>query len=191
LIRPSIVFKRTNNHKILYRLRKASPLCIGLFTTVHPDDENTNLLTYNTSRTAETGSPRRSVLMAHILVTLTTNLSVQEEDMALPPDWQDPKSTSAEVGHRVDGRTLALHSLAVLPELQRARLGTTLLRSFIQMVKDAKVADRISLLTYERLVPWYAEFGFTSFGKSRNKHGGEDWYDLVLEFQEDDESNLS
>jgi Acetyltransferase (GNAT) family len=170
----------TNTRKILYRLRKANPLCIGLFTTVNPGGENTRLLTYNTSHPAETGSPRRSVLMAHILVTLTTNQTVQEEDMALPPDWKEPNPKSApELGHKLHGRTLALHSLAVLPELQHARLGTTLLRSFIQMVKDAKVADRIALLTYERLVPWYSEFGFTSSGKSSNQHGGEDWYDLV------------
>jgi GNAT superfamily N-acetyltransferase len=114
------------------------------------------------------------------LVTLTTNTTVKEEDMALPPDWEKPNPTSApEIGHKLHGRTVALHSLAVLPELQRARLGTTLLRGFIQMVKDSKVADRISLLTYEKLIPWYEEFGFTCSGKSSNQHAGQDWYDLV------------
>jgi ribosomal protein S18 acetylase RimI-like enzyme len=118
--------------------------------------------------------------MAHVLATLTTNPTVMEEDMALPPDWQQPKSNLApELGHKLNGRTLALHSLAVLPQLQRNNLGTTLLKGYIQMVKDAKVADRIALLTYENLIPWYSAIGFTSTGKSENQHGGEAWYDMV------------
>jgi Acetyltransferase (GNAT) domain len=117
--------------------------------------------------------------MAHILATLSHNLAISEDDMALPENWQQANSAHPSVGHKLDGRTLALHSLAVVPELQHTRLGTTLLRSWIQMVKDAKVADRIVLLTYEKLVPWYSDFGFTSHGKSYNEHGGEGWIDMV------------
>jgi len=128
--------------------------------------------------------------MGQILVTLTTNTTINEEDMVVPAGASTAGTTNC--GHRVGGRTIALHSLAVLPELQKARVGSTLMRSYIQMVQDAKVADRISLLTYEHLVPWYEKLGFSCLGKSECQYGGRDWYDLVLEFpDEDEESDLS
>lgn len=100
--------------------------------------------------------------------------------MALPPDWQLPiPKDKPNLGHKTGGRTVALHSLAVLPDLQGRHVGSTLLKGFIQMVKDAKVADRIALLTYKKLVPWYEKFGFENRGRSDATFGGEEWYDLV------------
>jgi ribosomal protein S18 acetylase RimI-like enzyme len=116
-------------------------------------------------------------LIGQILVTLTTNGSVKEEDMIVPAGSSQTDGLAS--GHRAGGRTIALHSLAVLPELQRARVGSTLMKSYIQMVQDAKVADRISLLTYEHLIPWYEKLGFSCLGKSECQYGGKDWYDLV------------
>jgi len=169
-----------NNPKITYRLAKSSGLNIGLFTTVNPDDGTRTLPTYATARKTETGSPRKSVLVAHILATLTAHETVQDEDMALPKDWNTTTpDTTQGLGHKQGTRTVALHSLSVLPELQGSRVGSTLLRSFIQMVKDSKVVDRVALITFERLVPWYERFGFETLGKSNAQYAGEEWYDMV------------
>jgi predicted N-acetyltransferase YhbS len=115
--------------------------------------------------------------MGQILVTLTTNTTVKDEDMVVPTS--PAKAVAPDSGHRVGGRTIALHSLSVLPELQNSRVGSTLMRSYIQMVQDAKVAERISLLTYKHLVPWYEKLGFRDLGKSECQYGGKDWYDMV------------
>jgi ribosomal protein S18 acetylase RimI-like enzyme len=166
--------------KIQYRLAKSSGLNIGLFTTVSPEDGTNTLPTYTTARSTETGSPRKSVLVAHILATLTDHETVHDEDMALPKDWNtSTPDTSQGFGHKPGTRTAALHSLSVLPDLQASRVGSTLLRTFIQMIKDAKIVDRIALLTFERLVPWYERFGFENLGKSSAQYAGEEWYDMV------------
>jgi hypothetical protein len=47
------------------------------------------------------------------------------------------------------------------------------------MVKDSKVVDRVALITFERLVPWYERFGFENLGKSNAQYAGEEWYDMV------------
>jgi len=129
------------------------------------------------------------VLVAHILATLTTNETVKDEDIALPDNWNTTTpDTTKGLGHKVFGRTIAIHSVSVLPELQGSRIGSTLLKTFIQMTKEAKNYERISLITFERLVPWYERFGFENQGKSHAQFGGEQWYDMVLEFPEDYDS---
>jgi len=166
--------------KIAYRLAKTSGLSIGLFTTVSPGEARENYITFAPARPVDIAalSDRRCVLVAHILATLTENSTVKDEDMAIPPDWKTA-GTKSKVGHNVLGRTIALHSLSVLPELQGARIGSTILRAYIQMMKDAHNFDRIAILTWERLVPWYESFGFEIAGKSAVKYGGEEWVDMV------------
>lgn len=120
------------------------------------------------------------MLLAHVVVTLTTNDTVLDSDMALPSDWNSPIPTAdPSAGHKPEGRTIALHSFAVLPTLRGRGLGGTLLRGWIQMMRASKIADSIALLTYERLIPLYEKFGFTCMGKSDATYGGEQWYDLV------------
>jgi predicted N-acetyltransferase YhbS len=109
-------------------------------------------------------------------VTLSDNATVKDEDIELPGK---PKADGTKGGHQVVGRTICLHSLAVLPELQKAKVGSTLMKSYIQMVQDSKVIDRIALITSEDLVPFYEKLGFENKGKSESQHGGHDWYDLV------------
>jgi GNAT superfamily N-acetyltransferase len=166
--------------KISYRLRQSSGLNIGLFTTVKPSDERSSLPTYATARTTETGSDRRSVLLAHIFATLTDNERVLVEDSTVPPNWDSTApNTPQNIGHKPGGSTVALHYLSVLPEFQRHQIGSTLLRTFIQMIKDAKIVDRIALCTIEKLIPWYEKFGFEHIGKSEASFGGWELFDMV------------
>lgn len=109
-----------------------------------------------------------------------------DASMALPPDWQSkPKNSSANghasepLGHQEQGGTIAIHSLAVLPEHQGKKVGTTLMKSYIQRIKDAMIADRLALLTHEPLVPFYESLGFENKGPSQCTFGGGGWIDMV------------
>ena len=82
-------------------------------------------------------------------------------------------------GHDEAGRTLAVHSLAVLPAYQKFGLGTTLMKAYVQRMLESDVADRISILTYESLVPFYKKLGFEELGKSDATYGGGDWINMV------------
>ena len=99
--------------------------------------------------------------------------------MALPPKWQSDPHADPHLGHKEEGRTICLHSLAVLPEYQNQGLGKTLVLSYIQRIQSAGVVDRIALLTYDRLVPFYERLGFEYRGKSKAQYGGGGWNDMV------------
>jgi predicted N-acetyltransferase YhbS len=63
--------------------------------------------------------------------------------------------------------------------MQKARIGTTLMRTYIQMIQDSKIADRIALITFENLIPYYEKLGFENMGKSKVVFGAREFYDLV------------
>lgn len=123
--------------------------------------------------------------MAHIIATKTANELISDDDMKVPSlnstvSSFETTERSQVVGHQERGRTIGIHSLAVLPEYQKKGLGTILLKEYIQRMVEAETADRISILTYERLLLWYEKtFGFRSMGKSTASFGGGDWVNMV------------
>lgn len=104
---------------------------------------------------------------------------VTDESMDLPPEWQRGAPEHDRRGHREEGRTIALHSLAVLPAYQRIGLGRTIMKSYIQRMETAGVADRIALLAHGHLVEYYETFGFVNKGESAARFGGGGWMDMV------------
>ncbi len=86
--------------------------------------------------------------------------------MAIP----DPASSEPEdpkIGHKETGRTLCVHSLAVLPQYQKRGLGKTLLKAYLQRMETQGVADRVAIIAHEELIPYYENFGFKNLGKSK------------------------
>lgn len=120
---------------------------------------------------------------------MTVNSTVQDEDMAYPEDWKN-NSKPQSIGHKPQGRTIALHSLAVSPTRQRSGLGKGLMKAYINEMRRTGNADRIAILTYDRLVPYYEKLGFTHHGKSASEYAGVAWHDLVgfdISCQKDEE----
>ena len=102
--------------------------------------------------------------------------------MQYPYDWQSGSTLTGKSGHQEPGRTIALHSLAVLPRFQRRGVGKTLLLAFIQRMEASGVADRISLIAHEPLISYYEGLGFENRGVSQCKYGllgAAKWFDLV------------
>jgi GNAT superfamily N-acetyltransferase len=166
-------------------MRHCSGLCYGLFTTVDPDSnsEDKNAPTYSVAPKAESDYDRRRVLLGHIVATKTTNEVIKDEDMALPPNWEAESTTPSDLGHKDAGRTLCIHSLAVLPDYQGKGVGTNLIKGYIQRMKDSRICDRIALLAEDKLVPFYESLGFENVGPSEATFGGMPWNDMVR-FQE-------
>lgn len=81
-----------------------------------------------------------------------------------------------------NGRTIAIWTLGVLPELQGKGLGKILMRAYQARMSSSGIADRISLTAHEHLFPLYEGLGFQNRGRSPAVYGGGGWSDLVFEF---------
>lgn len=101
--------------------------------------------------------------------------------MEIPSGWQALSTLGGgdAKGHKENGRTLALHSLAVLPSFQNQGLGKMILKSYMQRMSTSGVADRIVLLAHDGLVTYYESVGFVNNGQSEVTFGGGGWYSMV------------
>jgi len=104
--------------------------------------------------------------------------------MDIPSSNTSP--TDAKVGHQEAGRTICIHSLAVLPQYQDRGLGKTLMEAFLQRTASHGVADRAALLAHKDLIPYYEKFGFENKGESEVRFGGGGWYDMVKELKDEE-----
>jgi ribosomal protein S18 acetylase RimI-like enzyme len=124
-------------------------------------------------------------LIAHISATRTPSRTATDASIGFPPDWMKRRSSlpvAGEVepeGHQEQGGTVVLHSLAVANEHQRKGLGTILLKAYIERIKSAKIAERISLVAHSKLVKFYERFGFVNEGPSDVTFGGGRWKSMV------------
>ncbi|KAJ9609812.1 hypothetical protein H2200_006141 [Cladophialophora chaetospira] len=175
------VEERASREKFQYRLTRCPELSLGLFTQPTKAE-----------RKDSTTPPERR-LIGHIVSTRSPAPGVTEASMKIPSDWKTrrsslPTSTDEEpVGHQDMGGTICIHSVAVTPEFQRMGLGSVLMKSYIQRMKDAKIADRLALLAHDHLVPFYKGLGFENMGPSAvTSHGG-NWNNMILEFTHDDD----
>lgn len=168
-----------------YRLKRCGELSLGVFTSLEKSETNPpKTPTAETSAPVYSGAPeRKSVLLGHIVATKTTNKTVADDDMAIPASGNpDPKH-----GHKEAGRTLCIHSLAVLPEYQGKGLGKTLMKAYLQRMESHGVAERAALIAHEGLIPYYEGFGYVNKGKSEVKFGGGGWFDMVKELKSEKE----
>lgn len=165
--------------QFLYRFSRCGELCLGLFTSARIDSSHESLATASVAQPVTLNDPeRKSVLLAHCVATKTANQTVLDDDMEVPPNWEK-SSKFHTVGHNEGGRTICIHSLAVLPSHQGRGLGQTLLKAYIQRIEQSQAADRIALLAHGELIGFYEMFGFVNKGPSKAKFGGGGWVDMV------------
>ena len=99
--------------------------------------------------------------------------------MDLPKTPQSGPAFANTPGHHENGRTIAVHSLAVLPAYQGRGLGKTVMKSYVQRMETSGIADRISLLAHEGLIKFYQSLGFDDKGPSDVTFGGGGWTNMV------------
>lgn len=83
--------------------------------------------------------------------------------------------------HNPNGGYQAIFGLDVVPEYQCQGIAAQLMN---HMIKASKSAGRkgVILTCKDKLIHYYAKFGFENKGISKSKHGGAVWYDMILEF---------
>lgn len=157
--------------KLRYRLTRCPELSLGVFS-LPPKSE-----------WRDGQRPERACLIAHIIATRTASPTVTDKSMELPDHWESKQMNSSisnpAVGHEEGGSTIAIHSLAVLKEHQGKKLGTMLMKAYVQRIKEAATAERVALIAHDHLIPFYESFGFCNKGKSACQFGGGGWFDMV------------
>jgi len=174
--------ERATRAKFQYRLGKCSELSLGIFTS----SESSSIPTYASAAPVYSGAPnRKSVLLGHIVATKTNGSTVDDSDMGIPSD--DPSDSS--LGNKEEGRTVAIHSLAVLPEFQHKGLGSTIMKAYLDRLAKQDVADKAALIAHEEMIPYYEKFGFKNKGKSSAQFGGGGWFDMVKDISDDEKED--
>ena len=96
------------------------------------------------------------------------------------PDLTDEMYADAAL-HDENGAWQMIFGVNTLPEYRKQGLAGQLLR---RAIADAKAQGRrgLVLTCKDRLVHYYADFGFVSEGVSGSTHGGVVWYQMRLTF---------
>ncbi|UQC87563.1 acetyltransferase [Colletotrichum lupini] len=155
--------------QIEYRLTVCPELCLGLFVRKGKSSPESVIRQGITPVYSPSETSSRDELIAHTISTKSISPVVTDEDMAVPSAWKINPTATYDVGHRPEGRTITLHSLAVAPHFQKSGYGKTLMAYYIEHMMQTAQAERISILTYDRLVSYYEKLGFTHYGKSQSE----------------------
>ena len=96
------------------------------------------------------------------------------------PDLKDEMYDDASM-HNPDGKWQMIFGVNTLPAFRRQGCAERLLR---RAIEDARAQNRAGLVLTckERLIHYYAKFGFVSEGISESVHGDVVWYQMRLTF---------
>lgn len=86
--------------------------------------------------------------------------------------------------HTPDGCYQSIFGLDVIERYQRQGIAAELMN---HLIEDARMKGRKGLILTckDRLIHYYAKFGYKNLGVSASVHGGAVWYDMILEFGEE------
>ena len=83
--------------------------------------------------------------------------------------------------HNENGQWQMIFGVNTIPEYRRQGCAAQIIN---KVISDAKVQGRkgLVLTCKEKLIHYYAKFGFKNEGISESTHGGAVWYDMRLTF---------
>lgn len=85
--------------------------------------------------------------------------------------------------HQPEGPYILIHSVCIDTTQRRKGLATSLLKHYIELVKDS--CSELILVCHQELKPLYLAVGFLDQGKSELVHGGMAWWEMRLSMNPD------
>ncbi|GFZ30012.1 N-acetyltransferase GCN5 [Clostridium zeae] len=83
--------------------------------------------------------------------------------------------------HIPNGDYQTIFGLDVMAEYRKLGIAAQLINQLIEVSRSAG-RKGVILTCKEKLIHYYSKFGFESTGVSGSKHGGSEWYDMILKF---------
>lgn len=197
--------ERASKEKIEYRLTVAPELSSGLFVREFEDvvSDAKKLKKGDSDLMDESGDiefppPRSTIktetLIGHILGSKQYDPKITARSMAIPKLTTDnlPDATipgNEKVGHVEKSRTIGVHSVVIAEKYRGLKLGSLLLKDYLQKMNQQCVGDRVVIIAKQALLPFYQALEFVDDGISAEKFGGSEWHDMhcVLTHEEDDD----
>lgn len=96
------------------------------------------------------------------------------------PDLTDEMYENAAL-HKESGKWQMIFGVDTLPEYRRRGCAGKLLKYVIDQARE-QGREGLVLTCKDKLVPYYAKFGFVQEGISESIHGGAVWYQMRLTF---------
>ncbi|ODV87970.1 hypothetical protein CANARDRAFT_26140 [[Candida] arabinofermentans NRRL YB-2248] len=188
------IHERCTIEKLKYRLTVCPELCSGLFIR---EFENKTLYE-NDELPSSKSTIIKETLIGHIISTKISDLKITDRSMELPKFINTDSYTvdlsidvNNQIGHVENGSTIGIHSVVINSEYRGLKLGSLLIKDYLQKMNQQFVADRVSLISNEKNCSFYENLGFINNGISDCKFAGETWYDLYFELRhEEDEEDM-
>lgn len=149
-----------------YRLAACPALSIGLFIA----------------------TPTGPQQIGHVIANRTSRDVITEASMGMPENWpsqsrstNDPIVVDGQVvGNDPSGENIAIHSVVTIPEFQGRGVGTTMVKSYIEYIRERGFGvKKAVLIAHDYLIRFYEGAGFENRGLSECRFAGDVWMDLV------------
>lgn len=118
---------------------------------------------------------------------LKNSITKKNNDNKNDNETEDDFSDSKTSGHTDAGKTIGIHSVAIHPDYRNMKLATLLMKDYLQKMSQQYVADNVALLCKDKLIKFYAGVGFSDSGISKCTFGNEEWHDMTLTLEHDDD----
>ncbi|VEU19496.1 DEKNAAC100018 [Brettanomyces naardenensis] len=208
--------ERASREKLKYRLIACPELSSGLFVREFEDigaeavEKNAPSANKKTKKDKDDSDdeeddgefilppPRSTVkketLIGHVIGTKMYDQKITERSMGIPKLTDDylPDSSvpgNDKIGHIEASRVIGIHSVVIHQNYRGLKLGSLLVKDYLQKMNQQCVADRVVLIAKSKLVPFYKNIEFVDDGISDCKFADSEWHDLhcVLTHEEDED----
>ncbi|KAK9340133.1 hypothetical protein LIPSTDRAFT_55653 [Lipomyces starkeyi NRRL Y-11557] len=182
--------ERAGREKMRYRLHAAPELSSGMFVRVPTKKGRCSKRDCPRSQRSHSSDSASSTekLIAFVIATKCATEYITDDALEIPEidkeGYRKPTEVNCQRGHVETGNTIAVESICVDPEYQGMKLGTTILRDFVQRMSTQAVAGRVAILAREDMVPFYENLGFYDAGPSVVKFGGGGWHNLWISLED-------
>ncbi|KAK9486107.1 hypothetical protein V1527DRAFT_407295 [Lipomyces starkeyi] len=182
--------ERAGREKTRYRLHAAPELSSGMFVRVATKKGRCSKRDCPRSQRSHSSDSASSTekLIAFVIATKCATEYITDDALEIPEidkqGYRKPTEVNGQRGHVETGNTIAVESICVDPEYQGMKLGTTILRDFVQRMSTQAVAGRVAILAREDMVPFYENLGFYDAGPSAVKFGGGGWHNLWISLED-------
>ena len=85
--------------------------------------------------------------------------------------------------HQEDGKWQSVFGLAIVPAYRKRGHAERLINHLIE-VSNQQNRRGVTLTCKEHLISYYEKLGFSKAGQSDSVHGGEVWFDMKIDFQD-------